>query len=59
MSASPPVFRGAHDALDRMKRADERGTGCRLTAEMIQSLSVTMIGQMWLEERPAEDADHD
>lgn len=42
----------AHDALDRMRRAAERGTGCRLTAEMIQSLAVSSIGQMWAEEDP-------
>lgn len=43
---------GAHDALDRMRRAAERGTGCHLTAEMIQSLAVSSIGQMWSEEDP-------
>lgn len=51
---SPVEFRGAHDALDRMKRAHDRGTGCRLTAEMIDSLSVTFVGQMWHEERTEE-----
>ena len=44
----------AHDALDRMRRASERGTGCRLTAEMIASLAVTTIGQMWSEEDPRQ-----
>jgi len=43
----------AHDALDRLKRACDRGTGCHLTADMIHGLSVTMVGQMWDEERPA------
>lgn len=42
----------AHDALERMRRAAERGTGCHLTAEMIQSLAVSSIGQIWSEEDP-------
>ncbi len=46
------AFKGSQDALDRMKRAHARGTGCHLTADMIQSLYLTIIGQMWNEERP-------
>ena len=46
------VFSQAHDALNRMKRAHQRGTGCHLTAEMIHSLSVTVIGSMWAEDDP-------
>lgn len=46
------TFSPAHDALDRMRRAAERGTGCHLTAEMIQSLAVSSIGQMWNEADP-------
>lgn len=46
------VCEGAQDALDRMKRAFERGTGCHLTAAMLHSLSVTIVGQMWAEDRP-------
>ena len=42
----------AHDALNRMRRAAERGTGCHLTAEMVQALSVTVIGSMWVEPDP-------
>jgi len=43
-----------HDALNRMKRASERGTGCHLTAEMIADLETTIIGQMWTEEEPRD-----
>jgi len=43
----------AQDALDRMKRAYQRGTGCHLTAEMIAALNCSIVGQMWDEERPA------
>lgn len=46
------VFNGAHDALNRMKRAYERRTGCNLTAEMIQSLHLTVFGEMWSEDDP-------
>ena len=36
-----------HDALNRMNRAHERGTGCHLTREMIEALSVTFMGEVW------------
>jgi hypothetical protein len=42
----------AHDALDRMRRAHQRGSGCYLTAEMIQSLGLTVLGELWSDERP-------
>jgi hypothetical protein len=42
----------AQDALDRMRRAHQRGSGCYLTAEMIQSLALTFIGELWSDERP-------
>lgn len=37
----------AHAALNRMKRAYARGTGCHLTADMIKELGVTVIAEMW------------
>ena len=43
----------AQDALDRMRRAHQRGSGCYLTAEMIQSLALTSIGELWGDERPS------
>ncbi|UTC28111.1 hypothetical protein GURKE_00800 [Brevundimonas phage vB_BpoS-Gurke] len=49
------AFDGAHDALNRMRRAHERGTGCHLTADMIRSLSVTLIGQMWSDDDPRQE----
>lgn len=52
-------FSAAHDALNRMRRACERGTGCTLTREMIQSLSVTGIGQMWDDTDPRTEANYD
>lgn len=42
----------AHDALNRMRRANKRGSGCRLTAEMIAALSCTSLGSMWAEDDP-------
>jgi len=44
----------AHEAFDRMKRAFRRGTGCHLTAQMIDSLQVTIVGQMWEQEDPRD-----
>lgn len=49
---------GSHDALNRMRRAHARGTGCYLTAEMIHSLSVTTIAEMWAAEDPRAALDH-
>jgi hypothetical protein len=40
-------------ALDRMRRAWERGTGCYLTSEMIQNMSVSVFGEMWHEDETA------
>lgn len=37
----------AQDALNRLSRAQKRGTGCYLSAEMIQALHVTSIGEIW------------
>ncbi|WP_062233087.1 hypothetical protein [Aureimonas sp. N4] len=42
----------AQAALDRMKRANDRGTGCHLTTEMIRELSLTIIGQWWDDDKP-------
>ena len=59
----PPIDEGdgylgdAQDALNRMRRAFHRGTGCRLDAAMIRCLSLTSIGEMWEEPDPREDAD--
>ena len=35
------------EALRRMRRASERGTGCHLTADMIQALSTSTIAEWW------------
>lgn len=43
---------GTHDALNRMRRAYERGTGCHLTREMIDSLGLTILAQIWNEDDP-------
>lgn len=45
----------AQDALNRMKRASDRGTGCHLTAEMIFALELTIIGVMWRETDPRDE----
>lgn len=43
---------GVHDALNRMKRACDRGTGCHLTAGMVSSLALSVVGSLWNEEDP-------
>jgi hypothetical protein len=52
MSIHGEEWSAAHDALNRMRRASVRRSGCHLTAEMIASLAGTIIGQMWLEDDP-------
>lgn len=46
------VIPRAHDALNKMRRASERGTGCRLTADEIFELSLTTIGELWKQDDP-------
>lgn len=48
------IFEQAHAALDRMRRAHARGTGCHLTAEMIRDLGLTFLGETWGEEGDCE-----
>jgi hypothetical protein len=48
----------AQDALNRMRRAYVRRTGCYLTAEMIASLGVTMLGETWAEPDPRKSEPH-
>jgi hypothetical protein len=49
---NPPALDGAQDAISKLCRAEKRGTGCRLTAQEVQSLALTSIGQMWNEPDP-------
>jgi hypothetical protein len=46
----------AHDALNRMRRAHERGTGCHLTAEMVASLGLSFLGETWSDDDPRGEA---
>lgn len=45
---------GAHDALNKMRRAHKRGTGCHLSADEIRSLSLTSIGELWADDDPRQ-----
>ena len=54
VTGSAACFDGAQDALNRMKRAHQRGTGCHLTARMLQSLYVSFMGEMWGADDPRE-----
>jgi hypothetical protein len=45
---------GLQDALNRMKRASNRGTGCYLTAEMVAGLGLTFIAEAWEEDDPRD-----
>ena len=48
----------SQDVLNKMARAHKRGTGCRLTADEIHALSVTIIGQWWGQPDPRDRAAH-
>ena len=43
---------GANDALNRLRRAKIRGTGCHLTAGMVHSLGLTVVGELMAEPDP-------
>lgn len=47
-----PELDGAQDAINRMGRAHQRGTGCHLTAEMVRSLSLTIVAEWWNDHDP-------
>ncbi len=49
---SDDSFDAAQEALNRMRRASQRRTGCHLTAEMIAELSVTKIAEIWEQPDP-------
>lgn len=51
---SEPINGRAQDALNRMRQAHERGTGCRLTAEMIAALGLTFLAETWSEPDPRD-----
>lgn len=42
----------AQDALNKMRRAHLRGTGCHLSAEEIASLALSTIGELWSQDDP-------
>tara|TARA_Y100001960_G_C14101250_1_gene553017 strand:+ start:130 stop:309 length:180 start_codon:yes stop_codon:yes gene_type:complete len=48
-------FDDAQNALNKMKRAYQKGTGTRLTKEEIDSLAVSVIGQIWNEPDPRNE----
>lgn len=47
--------RDCQNVLNRMKKSYDAGRGVRISADELQSLSVTMIGQMW--EDPEDQGD--
>ena len=44
----------AQDTLDKMRTAHESEKGCLLTYEMLASLNLTLIGEIWGQPRPTE-----
>ncbi len=47
--AAAEVAEVAKRALSKMRRAHERGTGCRISEDEIRCLSTTIVGQLWSE----------
>lgn len=47
--AAANVAETAKRALRKMRRAYERGTGCRISADEIACLNTTIVGQLWSE----------
>ncbi len=56
MAKERDIFDDAHDALNRMRRAYERRTGCHLTAEMVEALGETSVGSLFLDDDPRKNA---
>lgn len=48
-----------NDALNRLRRAHHRGTGCHLTRDMIIALSCSFIGEVWASDDPRGIDDDD
>ena len=46
-SSFDEITRLSGEALKRMRRAHDRGTGCRIKAEEIRALSLTLVGEWW------------
>jgi hypothetical protein len=53
------VMDGAQNALNKMARAQRRGTGCHINADEIRSLSLTRIGEMWSQDDPRRTGNGD
>ncbi len=59
MTSRNPADDLAQDALNRLCRAEKRGTGCHLTAEMVAALGITHIGQIWQQPDPRKHCEED
>jgi hypothetical protein len=53
---APFINAPLEDALNRLKRASERGTGCHLTKEMIEGIALTFLAEVWHEEDPRNNS---
>lgn len=42
----------AQDALNRLRKAEQAGKGCRLSADEVFALSLTAIGEIWAQPDP-------
>lgn len=52
MSGNDNLMDDAQDALNRLARALNRGTGCRLTRDHVAGLGITFLGQTIVEPDP-------
>jgi hypothetical protein len=46
---------GYHDAMNRLRRAENRGTGCHLTADMVAGLGMK-YSEVWQEDDPRNES---
>lgn len=42
----------AQDALNKLRRAEKRGTGCHLSADEVFALGLTRFGELWADTDP-------
>jgi hypothetical protein len=42
----------AQDALNKLRQAEKRGTGCHLSADEVFAMSLTRFGELWADADP-------
>jgi hypothetical protein len=52
---NPKALDGVQNVLNRMKKASDSNKGIRISAEELQSMRLTIFGEMWEEPDPRKE----